>query len=233
MALIVEIIVIGVIVFVAMPKMLAAYPDPDKLPSTTKALMAFVHFVTDNWLLLAFVVGALISGIVLMLRLPAGRAAFQSAMLRVPIIGNIIRRINVARFARTLGSLTAAGIPLIDAIGIAAETSDNAVVERVLLRTRDAVEAGGKMEEPMRSEPVFDDIVVDMVAIGDEAGALDSVLLKVADTYDAEVDSTLRGLSSLLEPFLIVFLGVGVALVAVAAFQPYLRLVTSPTMMTQ
>jgi type IV pilus assembly protein PilC len=233
MALIVEIIVIGLIVFVAMPKMLAAYPDPDKLPESTKTLMGIVHWTTDNWVLVTLLLGALISGIVLALRLPAGRAAFQSAVLRIPIIGNIVRQINVARFSRTLGSLTAAGIPLIDAIGIAAETSDNAVVERVLLRTRDAVETGGKMEESLRSEPVFDEIVVDMVAIGDEAGALDTVLLKVADTYDADVDSTLRGLSSLLEPFLIVLLGLGVAFVAVAAFTPYLKLVTSPVMMNQ
>jgi type IV pilus assembly protein PilC len=233
MALIVEFIVIGIIVFVAMPKMLAAYPDPDKLPETTKFLLGFVHWTTNNWVLVALMVAAAISAIILTLRLPSGRAAWQSLVLRLPVVGGISRKMNVARFSRTLGSLTAAGIPLIDAISIAADTSENLIVERVLNNTRDTVEAGGKMEESLRAEPVFDEIVVDMVAIGDEAGALDTVLLKVADTYDAEVDSVLRGLTNLLEPFLIVLLGLGVAFVAIATFEPYLRLVTSPAMIQQ
>jgi type IV pilus assembly protein PilC len=148
-------------------------------------------------------------------------------------VGNLIRKINVERFARTLGNLTAAGIPLIDALGITADTADNEVVRRTLLKVRDTVEKGGKMDEPMRSAPIFDELVVDMVMVGDEAGALDTLLLKIADTYDSEVDLALKGLSSILEPLLIVLLGLAVGFLAVAVFLPYVSLVRNPALMPE
>lgn len=232
-ALLAEIIVIGIIVFVALPKLMAAYPDPSDLPGPTLALLTITTWVTANILIVVLLLAAVAAALYMLLKLPKGRATWDRTVLRLPLFGSLARKINVAHFARTLGSLVSAGIPLLDALTIAAETSNNRVVERTLLKVRSSVERGGNMEEPLRQEPVFEPIVVDMVMVGDEAGALDTVMLKVADTYEAEVDSTLRAITSLLEPLLIVLLGIAVAFIAIAVFLPYVNLVRNPALMVE
>jgi type IV pilus assembly protein PilC len=230
-ALVLEIIIIALIMVFALPKLVAAYPKPEDLPAITRWLMGASQWVASNWPWVVIVILALMVGWWLVRRTPGGRYATQAVALRIPLCGNLIRKINVERFARTLGNLTAAGIPLIDALGITAETADNEVVKRTLLRVRDTVEKGGKMDEPMRSAPIFDALVVDMVMVGDEAGALESMLLKIADTYDSEVDLAMKGLSSILEPMLIILLGLAVGFLAVAVFLPYVSLVRNPALM--
>lgn len=231
--LIIEIIIIGIIMVYALPKLIAAYPKPEDLPQITRFLMSISTWVAANWLIALIVLAVVVIGFWLFRRTPSGRALTQNIALRLPLCGNLIRKINVERFSRTLGSLTAAGIPLIEALAITAETSDNEVLRRTLLKVRETVERGGKMDEPMRSEPVFDAMVVDMVMVGDEAGALDTMLLKLADIYDSEVDVALRSLSSILEPLLIVFLGLAVGFLAVAVFLPYISLVNNPALVVE
>jgi len=232
-ALAIEVIIIGIIVFYAMPKLLMAYPDHSRLPAPTQWLLGISNWVATYWWLLLFLGIALVIGAILLLRTPAGRSGWDRLKLRLPGVGGLTRKINVARFSRTLGNLTAAGIPLIDALAITADTADNAVVTPTLHRVRAAVERGEKMDAPMRSEPIFDDVVVDMVMVGDEAGALDTTLLKIADTYDVEVDSSLRRFTAIIEPLLIVFLGVTVAIIALAVFLPYFKLINSPLLMVE
>ncbi|MGB9692374.1 MAG: type II secretion system F family protein [Candidatus Sumerlaeaceae bacterium] len=232
-ALMLEIVIIALIMIYALPKLVAAYPKPEDLPAITRALMGFASWFAANWLLVLLIVVGIIILCWLVRRSPAGRAFTQSIALRLPLVGPLIRKINVERFARTLGNLTAAGIPLIDALAITADTADNEVVRRTLLKVRDTVEKGGKMDEPMRSTPIFDALVIDMVMVGDEAGALDTMLLKIADTYDSEVDVALKGLSSILEPLLIIFLGLAVGFLAVAVFLPYVSLVRNPALMPE
>lgn len=231
--LIIEIAVMIVILVYALPKLMAAYPRQEDLPAITRGLLAFsAWFIAYWWLVLLIVLGIIILFYVMM-SIRSTRYMMQKTVLYLPIFGNVNRKINVARFSRTLGNLTAAGIPLIDALGITAETADNEVVEQTLYRVQRNVETGGKMEEPMRKEPVFDPVVVDMVMVGDEAGALDTMLLKIADTYDSEVDHTLKTMTAILEPLLIVLLGIAVAFLAVAVFVPYVSLVRSPLLMPE
>ncbi len=232
-ALLLEIVIIVLIMVYALPKLIAAYPKPEDLPGITRVLIGVSQWVAANWLVTLLVIVALIVAFWLFRRTPNGRYLTQSIALRLPLFGNIIRKVNVERFARTLGNLTAAGIPLLDALRISAETADNEVVRRTLMKVRDSVERGGKMDEPMRSVPVFDALVVDMVVVGDEAGALDTMLLKIADTYDSEVDVALKGLSSILEPLLIVLLGLAVGFLAVAVFLPYVSLVRNPALIPE
>lgn len=232
-ALALEVIIIAIIVLYAMPKLLSAYPDHSQLPGPTLALLGISNFVGTWWPLLLVLLIAVIVGIAYLLRTSKGRSAWDRTKLYIPGVGNLSRKINVARFSRTLGNLTAAGIPLIDALDITAATADNAVVTPTLYRVRSAVERGEKMDNPMRSEPIFDDVVVDMVMVGDEAGALDTTLLKIADTYDLEVDASLRRMTAILEPLLIVLLGVSVAIIALAVFLPYFKLVNSPALMVE
>jgi type IV pilus assembly protein PilC len=227
-ALMVEIAVICFILFFAMPKLLSAYPDHSQLPGVTLLLLNLSNLVANWWWLALIVIVAVVAAIIFALEQPRGRELWDRTKLYIPGVGGLSRKINVARFSRTLGNLTAAGIPLIDAIGIAADTADNAVVTPTLYRARAAVERGEKMDLPLRSEPIFDDVVVDMVMVGDEAGALDTTLLKIADTYDVEVDSSLRRLTAILEPILIVTLGLTVAFIALAVFLPYFKLINSP-----
>lgn len=221
--LVVMLTVIGIICFYALPKLIATFPAGTELPLATRLLMGFVTWTTANAVLMVILIAVAVAAIVWFLRSPAGSAAYESTMLRLPVIGPLMRKINVARFARTLGSLTAAGIPLLDALAICADTAENGVVERTLHRVRQNVERGGKMEEPMRQEPVFDPIVVDMVMVGDEAGALDTMMLKVADTYDQEVDGTLKTITGLLEPLLVIFMGFVVLLLFAAVLAPYFK----------
>ncbi len=232
-ALIIEIIIIAIIVLFAMPKLLMAFPDRSLLPAPTLWLLGISNWFATFWLLAILLLVIAIVGVVLLLRSRSGRRGWDRLKLRLPVVGGLSRKINVARFSRTLGNLTAAGIPLIDALGITADTADNAVVTPTLHRVRNAVERGEKMDTPMRSEPIFDDVVVDMVMVGDEAGALDTTLLKIADTYDVEVDASLRRTTAILEPLLIVCLGVTVAIIALAVFLPYFRLINSPMLVVE
>jgi type IV pilus assembly protein PilC len=234
-ALVVEVIVLCVVMFYAMPRMLKAYPESeyDRLPAVTIWLMNISDFLTNNWLNALIAIVALIVVLALALRTEVGHRIWQNILLRLPILGNVARKVNVARFARTLGSLLTAGIPLIASLRITAESSENALVEETLLKARDTVESGGKMEVPLRSKPVFEPIVVDMVMVGDEAGALDVMLTKIADTYESEVDSKLKALTSIIEPLLVGVLGLAVLFVALAVFVPYFRLVSTPTLVVE
>jgi type IV pilus assembly protein PilC len=228
-----EIVVIAIIVMFALPRLMSAYPRRDLLPLPTQYLLNASEWFAAYWVLALIVFVLLIVGTYLILQMTAGRMVWQRTLLYVPLFGDVARKINVARFTRTLGNLTAAGIPLADALAITAETSENAVVERALRRVHANVERGGKMEEPMRKEPIFDEVVVDMIMVGDEAGTLDAMLLKIADTYENDVDASLRTMTSILEPLLIVFLGIAVAFIAIAIFLPYVGLIRNPQLMVE
>lgn len=231
--ILVEIAVIFIILVYGLPRIVSAYPSTTDLPSMTQKLLATSAWLAAYWPAVLVVVALVVAAVWAVRQSASGRYAMQRAALSLPLVGGVIRKLNVERFARTLGGLTAAGIPLIDALTVTADSSDNEVVHRTLVRVRDTVEGGGKMETPLRSEPVFDPLVVDMVMVGDEAGALDTMLLKIADTYDSEVESSLQMLTSTVEPVLIVMLGLAVGFVAVAVFQPYVYMVRNPALMVE
>ncbi len=232
-ALLVELAVIVIILVYGLPRIASAYPDPAQLPATTRGLLAASAFLSAHWPGILAVIALVIGAFWLLLRSGAGRYAWQRFILSLPIFGTLSRKMNVEQFSRTLGSLTAAGIPLIDALAVTADTSDNEVMARAVMGARQSVEKGGKMESSLRSAPVFDPMMVDMVMVGDEAGALDSMLLKIADNYDAEVDASLKAMTSVIEPLLIVSLGIAVGFIAVAVFQPYVGLVKNPALMVE
>ena len=143
----------------------------------------------------------------------------------MPVFSNVNRKIAVARMTRTLGSLVTAGIPLIEAISISAQTNENVIIGETMEKVRREVENGGRMAPPMVKSRLFPPVVTDMIAVGEETGTLDRMLNKVADIYDVEVDSTLNGLSTIIEPLLIVFMGGVVILIALAVLQPYFNMV--------
>ena len=156
-----------------------------------------------------------------------GRYVSDMIIMRLPVMGAIITKTGVARFTRTLGTLINAGVPILEAINITKDTSGNEVVARALERVHDAIREGDTFANPLRASKVVDSIVVNMVDVGEETGDLDTMLVKVADNYDDEVETLVGSLVSLLEPIMVVVLGGIVGFIVLALFLPMVSLIDS------
>ncbi len=207
--------------FAAMFKGLGA-----ELPLPTKIVLWMSDF-TRKWVL---VIGVAFAGMVYMLKkyyaTDNGSMAIDTLMLKFPVIGMLIRKVAVARFTRTLGTLISSGVPILEGLRITARSAGNRVVEKAVMQARAAVSGGRTLADPLRNTPVFPPMVLHMISVGETTGALDAMLSKIADFYDDEVDSAVSALTSLLEPLMIVFLGVVVGGLVVAMYLPIFRLVT-------
>jgi len=156
-----------------------------------------------------------------------GRMVIDTVILKVPILGQILEKTAVARFTRTLGTLISAGVPILEAINITKETSGNEVYAKALGTVHDRIREGDSFAAPLRAAKVCDGIVVNMIDVGEETGELDKMLMKVADNYDEEVETLVGGLVSLLEPVMVVILGVLVGFIVIALFMPLVSLISS------
>jgi type IV pilus assembly protein PilC len=197
-----------------------------ELPGPTRAIIALSNFIKGYWWL---VIGAAV-GIYLAFkawyRTDQGRTTVDRFLLRAPIFGVLLRKIAVARFTRTLSALISGGVPILDALRITAKTAGNRIVELAVMESRERVAAGQTLAEPLRNSKVFPAMVIQMVAVGEQTGALDNMLSKVADYYEDEVDVAVAGLTALIEPIMIVFLGVIVGGIVIAMYLPIFKLVT-------
>jgi type IV pilus assembly protein PilC len=197
-----------------------------ELPLPTKIVLGMSNFLKHWWwLLFGCGVGAALSGRQYY-RTPAGRVVLDRAFLRVPILGSIIRRAAVARFTRTLGTLISSGVPILEGLEITARTAGNAIVEDAILKTRGSISEGNTIAEPLKACDVFPPMVVQMIAVGEQTGALDEMLSKIADFYDEEVDAAVEQLTSVIEPAMIIIMGVVVGGMLVAMYLPMFKLVT-------
>lgn len=156
---------------------------------------------------------------------PGGRMMIDKLILKLPLLGNLMRRIGVARFTRTLGTLITSGVPMLEAMEITARTSGNAVIEEAILKVRSAVETGRTIVEPLRETGVFPNMVTQMIGVGEQTGALDSMLGKVADFYEDEVDAAVGDLLTAMEPMIILVLGVVVGGVVISMYLPLFSLI--------
>lgn len=156
-----------------------------------------------------------------------GKAATDWLLLRAPIFGGLVRKATIARFTRTLGTLVAAGVPILEAIRITGETSGNFIFERALMKVHDSIREGESFAGPLRDSKTCDPIVVNMIDVGEETGDMDVMLMKIADTYDEEVDVAVASLVSLLEPLMVVVLGGMVGTIVVAMFMPMVAMLES------
>lgn len=224
-ALCVAVMVITVIMVKAIPTFAEVYKGANvPLPPLTNLVIDLSKFFTGAWPILFILLGLGIFGIKMWIQRPGGARTFAWLGLHMPILKGITQKIAVARSTRTLGGLVAAGIPLVEALGITADTNENVLVADALQEVHDHVEKGERMADPLARAGVFPSMVVDMIAIGEETGTLDTMLLKVADIYDVEVDTTLSGLSSIIEPLLIIMLGGVVMFIALAVLLPYFKM---------
>lgn len=225
-AITLAIIVLGLIMGIAIPKFAEIYAAQKvPLPGLTRVILGFSEFVR-HWPLI-YIPVILVIGFLAWnwARSEGGRSMMDMIRLRLWPIGPVNRNIQTARVTRTLGNLLEAGIPLLETLRLTAETSENVHVREALLRVRAGVEKGEKLEPPLRAANIFPPLAVDMIAIGDEAGRLDFMLEKIAVNYEDQVESALRGITSIIEPVLIILLGIIVFLIALGALLPYFKLV--------
>ena len=159
----------------------------------------------------------------------SGRRVVDGTVLKLPILGSIMRKIAVARFCRTLSTLIASGVPILDGLEITAHTSGNAVVEEAILSTRKSIEGGNTIAAPLKETAVFPPMVVQMISVGEATGALDTMLSKIADFYEEEVDTAVAGMLTLMEPVMLAFLGVIVGGIVVAMYMPIFDMISKLT----
>jgi len=160
---------------------------------------------------------------------PKGRRVVDAFSLKMPILGNILRKIAVARFCRTLSTLIASGVPILDGLEITAKTAGNAIVEDAVMATRKSIERGETISAPLKETKVFPPMVTQMIGVGEATGALDTMLSKIADFYEEEVDTAVAGLLTLLEPVMIALLGVVVGGIVIAMYLPIFDLISKLT----
>jgi type IV pilus assembly protein PilC len=197
------------------------------LPAPTRLLINTSHAVYKYWYLIPLIPIGLYAAMRTIKASPVGRYAIDWVKMKIPIVGSIVNRQAIARFARTLGTLIAAGVPILEALNITRETVGNEVVSRALLQVHDSIREGESIAGPLRQSGVVDPIVVNMVDVGEETGELDKMLLKVADTYDGEVDHLVGSLVNAMEPVMIIFLGGTIGFIVVSLFLPLVTLIQS------
>jgi type IV pilus assembly protein PilC len=200
-----------------------------KLPAPTLFVIALSDFVVSwGWLVLVGL-GAAGYAIKTYYATPIGRHNIDAILLKTPILGDILRKVAVARFCRTLSTLLTSGVPILDGLDITARTSGNAVIEDAILTTRTSIERGETIAGPLRETNVFPSMVVQMISVGETTGALDAMLSKIADFYEEEVDTAVAGLLTLMEPVMIAVLGVVVGGIVIAMYMPIFDMISKLT----
>ena len=195
------------------------------LPLPTRIVMGLSSFVQHFWYIpLGSVVLAII-GIKQMKKNEKGRYIWDSFLLKLPVFGTVLRKIAVARFSRTLGTLLTSGVSILEALNITARTSGNAVLEQALLRVRKAIEEGRTIVDPLKESGVFPNMVTQMIGVGEATGAMDNMLQKIADFYEDEVDAATKDMLTLLEPIMIAFLGVAVGGIVISLYMPLFSMI--------
>jgi type IV pilus assembly protein PilC len=195
------------------------------LPLPTRIVMGLSAFVGQFWWF--FIVGGvgLVFGVKQVRKDPRGRYWMDYGMLKLPVIGLLLRKIAVARFTRTLGTLITSGVPILEGLSITARTSGNAVLEEALMKVRKAIEEGRTIVDPLRESGVFPNMVTQMIGVGEATGAMDNMLQKIADFYEDEVDTATKNMLAMLEPIIIAVLGVAVGGIVISLYLPLFSMI--------
>jgi type IV pilus assembly protein PilC len=220
--------VVSMIMIFVIPKFQTIFKDfGTKLPAVTQVLLDVSYWFAQQygWAYIICFPFVFILTMRLIRMSDGGKYVTDAIMLKIPILGGIMGKTSIARFTRTLGTLISAGVPILDAINITKETCGNEVYSRALLKVHDAIREGESMADPLRATKVCDAIVINMIDVGEETGDLDKMLIKVADNYDNDVDVLVGSLISILEPVMVVVLGVIVGFIVIALFAPMISLI--------
>ena len=221
------IIMIFLFVFIV-PKFESIFHDMlgDKpLPALTQSVIRISGFMQHHWLILLGAIVALVAGYKVVARTSTGRMVIDRVALRVPLFGDLTRKSSISRFARTLGTLVSSGVPILQALNITRETAGNTLIADAISRVHDSVKEGESIVQPLDASGAFPPMVISMVDVGEETGQLPEMLLKIAEVYDDEVDNSVAGLTSMLEPIMIVMLAIIVGTIVIALFMPLISII--------
>ncbi|HEY0511225.1 MAG TPA: type II secretion system F family protein [Thermoanaerobaculia bacterium] len=219
------VVIAALVVFIILWKVIPVFAQlfagmGAEMPLLTRTVINASNFVADYFILILLVI---VVGCVAINRwhgTPHGRRILDSLMLKIPVVGMLLRKISVARFCRTLGTLTASGVPILDGLEITGKTAGNAIIEDAVMAVRKSVEEGKTISEPLAQTKVFPSMVVQMINVGEQTGALDQMLSKIADFYEEEVDTAVAGLMKLIEPVMITVLGAIIGTIVAAMYLP-------------
>ncbi|WP_152053275.1 type II secretion system F family protein [Tautonia marina] len=223
----VAILIVGFIMYWIVPKFEAIFIDFGvDLPQMTVALINGSHVVVNYWYLAPLIPAIWWVFVKLLYRSKTGAYIGDRVQLLIPVMGTILEKSVVARTTRTLGTLVQSGVPILESLNIVRDTAGNAVFERAFTRIYDSIREGETIAQPLREARIVDDIVVNMIDVGEETGELDTMLMKIADNYDEEVEAAVESLVSLLEPIMIVVLGGIIGFIVIALFMPLVKLIS-------
>ncbi|HLB01666.1 MAG TPA: type II secretion system F family protein [Nitrospiria bacterium] len=221
----VAIVVISILMVWVIPTFATIFTDfGGALPLPTQIVINASNFMKSNFLYM--IIGAVTFGFLLRAyyRTEKGRRNIDALLLKLPVFGDLIRKAAVAKFTRTLGTLISSGVPILEGLIIVAKTAGNKIIEEAILVARQSISEGKTIADPIAKAKVFPPMVVQMIAVGETAGALDAMLAKIADFYDDEVDAAVTALTALMEPMLMIFLGVVIGFIVIAMYLPIFKL---------
>jgi len=196
------------------------------LPTITLFVIGASNLVKDHWLIIIGVIIALVIGIKMLGRTVGGRKAIDQIKLRAPLVGDLNRKTSISRFTRTLGTLVTSGVPILQALNITRDTAGNSILAHAISQVHDSVKEGESIMQPLEASGAFPPMVISMIDVGEETGQLPQMLLKIAEIYDDEVDNSVAGLTSMLEPIMIVFLALVVGTIVIALFMPLISIIS-------
>jgi general secretion pathway protein F len=219
---------VGMLFFIfsfVMPRVVSMFEDmKQQLPLITLLLLAFVRFISSFWWAIILVLGGAVYYLRKYLNTPAGKHNLDARLLRLPVFGGLIRMIAVSRFTRTLGTLLQSGVPTLTALDIVKSVVGNSVLSDAIQKARENVREGEPIADPLRRSGLFPPVVVQMVAVGEKSGELEKMLLKISDSFDRTVETRITGLMSLMEPVIILVMGLIIGFVVIAIMLPMLEM---------
>lgn len=227
--IVISIIVISIIMIVVIPAFKNIFEGllgpGERLPWLTELVVSISQFMASYWWLMALVIGIIVFAMKTWYKTERGQHFIDSLILKLPILGPIMRKIAVARFSRTLSTLLSSGVPILESLEITARTAGNVIVSEAIQKVRTGIEQGQTFVEPLKASGVFPIMVSQMIGVGEQTGALDAMLSKIADFYEQEVDAAIANLLSLMEPAMIMFLGVTIGTIVIAMYLPLFTLI--------
>ncbi|MBW1776033.1 MAG: type II secretion system F family protein [Deltaproteobacteria bacterium] len=223
--LIIAVLVVAVILIFVIPVFSEMFSDlGGQLPLATQMVIDLSNFVKANVLYIAIAIALLAYAFHRFYKTEKGRIAIDKFVLKIPIIGILIRKVAVARFSRTMGTMLASGVAILEALDIVAKTAGNKTIENAIYTVRTGIAEGRTMADPLMETNVFPSMVCQMIAVGESTGALDAMLNKIADFYDEEVDQAVENLTAMIEPFMMVFLGITIGGLVISMYLPIFKM---------
>ncbi len=227
--LVLAMVIMGFLLVFIVPKFEQIFKDMlgDKpLPAITVFVITLSNFAKNHWGMILFGIALVVIGTKLLGRTAGGRAVIDRMKLRAPLVGDLNRKTAISRFSRTLGTLVTSGVPILQALNITRETAGNSVIANAITQVHDSVKEGESIVLPLEASRAFPPMVISMIDVGEETGQLPEMLLKIAEVYDDEVDNSVAGLTSMLEPIMIVFLALIVGTIVIALFMPLISIIS-------